>query len=101
MFFQTDLRRLWKTNLELSNWGRIIHQNEYRRLHRSHKERLTLPARERYEAFVRQFPEVCRRANLDFIASYFWGDAVYAQPPSGEWVGRKGTDVPAANVGYG
>ena len=33
-----DLRRLFRTNLELANWGRIIHQNEYRRLHRSHKE---------------------------------------------------------------
>ena len=41
-----DLRRLFHTNLELSNWGRIIHQNEYRRLHRSHKERLTLSAKE-------------------------------------------------------
>ena len=66
----TDLRRLWETNLELSNWGRIIHQNEYRRLHRSHKERLTLPAKERYEEFQKQFPEVCKRVNLGFIASY-------------------------------
>ena len=66
----TDLRRLWETNLELSNWGRIIHQNEYRRLHQSHKERLTLPAKERYEAFKQQFPEVCKRVNLGFIASY-------------------------------
>lgn len=66
----TDLRRLFTTNIELSNWGRIIHQNEYRRLHRSHKERLTLPAKERYEAFKKQFPEVCRLANLGYIASY-------------------------------
>lgn len=65
-----DLRRLFMTNLELANWGRIIHQNEYRRLHRSHKERLTLPAEERYEVFCRQFPEVCRRAQLGYIASY-------------------------------
>lgn len=36
-----DLRTLFRTNLELANWGLIIHQNEYRRLHRSHKERLT------------------------------------------------------------
>ena len=48
----------------------IIHQNEYRRLHRSHKERLTLPAKERYEAFVSQFPDVCQRVNLGYIASY-------------------------------
>ncbi|MDL2215363.1 cyclic nucleotide-binding domain-containing protein, partial [Dysgonomonas sp. OttesenSCG-928-M03] len=66
----TDLTRFFETNIELCNWGRIIHQNEYRRLHRSHKERLTLPARERYEAFKRQFPDIERRTNLRYIASY-------------------------------
>ena len=65
-----DLRRLFETNLELANWGRIIHQNEYRRLHRSHKERLTLSAAERYEAFCRQFPQVVQRVQLGYIASY-------------------------------
>lgn len=65
-----ELTHLFTTNIELCNWGRIIHQNEYRRLHRSHKERLTLPAKERYEAFKEQFPEVCRLANLGYIASY-------------------------------
>ena len=65
-----DLRRLFRTNLELANWGRIIHQNEYRRLHRSHKERLTLPAAERYEAFCRQFPDFAQRVQLGYIASY-------------------------------
>ena len=44
----SDLIRLFQTNIELANWGRIIHQNEYRRLHRSHKDRLTLSAKERY-----------------------------------------------------
>ena len=66
----TDLIRLFETNLEFCNWGRIIHQNEYRRLHRSHKERLALPAKERYEEFQKQFPYVCQRTNLGFIASY-------------------------------
>lgn len=66
----TDLLHLFETNLELANWGRVIHQIEYRRLHRSHKERLTLPAKERYEQFQEQFPEVCQRAQLGFIASY-------------------------------
>ncbi len=66
----TDLNRLFQTNIELANWGRIIHQNEYRRLHRSHKEHLTLSAKERYEEFQRQFPQVCRRVNLGYIASY-------------------------------
>ena len=49
------LTHLFETNIELCNWGRIIHQNEYRRLHRSHKDHLTLSARERYEAFKEQF----------------------------------------------
>ncbi len=66
----TELRRLFTSCLDFANWGRVIHQNEYRRLHRSHKEGLTLTARERYAAFRRQFPDVCRRANLGHIASY-------------------------------
>lgn len=66
----TDLLQLFQMNIELANWGRIIHQNEYRRLHRSHKERLTLAAKERYEAFKQQFPLVCQRVQLGYIASY-------------------------------
>ena len=66
----TDLLRLFHTNLELANWGRVIHQNEYRRLHRTHKERLTLSAKERYEEMKAQFPQVCERVNLGYIASY-------------------------------
>lgn len=66
----TDLLRLFQTNIELANWGRVIHQNEYRRLHRSHKECLTLSARERYEEFMQQFPQVCQRVQLGYIASY-------------------------------
>lgn len=49
---------------------KVIHQNEYRRLHRSHKNQLTLSAKERYETFKQQFPEVCRRVQLGYIASY-------------------------------
>lgn len=64
------LRDLFSTEIEIANWGRVIHQNEYRRIHRSHKERLTLTAQERYAAFNSQFPEVCRRARLTDIASY-------------------------------
>lgn len=66
----TTLIHFFQTNLEMANWGRIIHQNEYRRLHRTHKERLSLPARERYEEFKKQFPHVFRQANLGYIASY-------------------------------
>lgn len=67
---RATLTHLFETNIELCNWGRIIHQNEYRRLHRSHKDHLTLSARERYEAFKEQFPDAYRRVNLGYIASY-------------------------------
>lgn len=65
-----DLLQLFQTNIEMANWGRIIHQNEYRRLHRSHKERLTLAAKDRYEEFKQQFPNICQRVQLGYIASY-------------------------------
>lgn len=65
-----NLSSLFETNLELANWGRIIHQNEYRRLHRTHKEHLTLSAKERYEQMKIQFPLICEQVNLGYIASY-------------------------------
>lgn len=65
-----EFNRLVEAEPELAHWARVNHQNEYRRLHRTHKERLSLPAPERYRAFAKQFPEVCRRARLSDIASY-------------------------------
>ena len=62
----SHLTHLFRTNIEWANWGRVIHQDEYRRLHRTHKERLTLPAKERYEQMKIQFPAVCERANLGY-----------------------------------
>lgn len=64
------LRELIRSNLNIALWWGYIHQQEYRRLHRSHKERLTLDASARYREFEKQFPDVCRRARLGDIASY-------------------------------
>ena len=64
------LRELWSEDPALCRWALRIHQVEYRRIHQSHRERLTLPAAQRYEAFCRQFPEAMRRARLGDIASY-------------------------------
>ncbi len=66
----TELSDPVSSRLDLARWWSAIHQDEYRRLHRSHKERLTLPAADRYRAFASQFPEVARRARLTDIASY-------------------------------
>ncbi len=64
------LQQLVETDLGFANWWRVIHQDEYRRLHRSHKERLSCNAEERYVCFREQFPDVCRRVRLGDIASY-------------------------------
>lgn len=65
-----DLRKLVTTDIHMATWWSRIHQEEYRRLHRSHKERLTMSAAERYKAFALHQPEACRRARLTDIASY-------------------------------
>ncbi len=64
------LNSLIEEDFELAQWARVNHQNEYRRLHRTNKERLSLPTSERYRAFEKQFPQVCLRARLSDIASY-------------------------------
>ncbi|MDE6100377.1 MAG: Crp/Fnr family transcriptional regulator [Paramuribaculum sp.] len=66
----SDLASVVRSERSLNEWWIRIHQDEYRRLHRSHKERLTMSAADRYRAFARQFPEVCRRGRLTDIASY-------------------------------
>ena len=65
-----DLRNLVFKNLDLCNYFRIIHQDEYRRLHQCHRERLTLTAKQRYIAFRKQFPDIVRNVPLSYIASY-------------------------------
>lgn len=64
------LNRLFVVNVDLANWGRIIHQNEYHELHRTYRERLTLSAKERYNLLKKRKPSVCNRVNLGYLASY-------------------------------
>lgn len=65
-----DFNRLVSERLDLCNYFLKLHQKEYRRIHQSHMERLTLSASDRYDAFCRMFPNIERRANLSYIASY-------------------------------
>lgn len=78
------LTHLFETNIELCNWGRIIHQNEYRRLHRSHKDHLTLSARERYEAFKEQFPDAYRQSKLRIYRVLSGYQTFHTQPAPGK-----------------
>ena len=64
------LNHLFHINTDLANWGRVIHQNGYRELHRTHRERLTLSAKERYNLIKERMPSICNRINLGYLASY-------------------------------
>ncbi len=66
----SKLRYLIHHNLEWAIWWGKIHENEYRRIHRTHKERLSLSAADRYKMFYEQFPDVCKRVKRSYIASY-------------------------------
>lgn len=64
------LNALYAGNIEIANWGRIIHQHSYQLMHLRHISRLYESARERYEKLLRDNPELFRRVNLGYIASY-------------------------------
>jgi len=64
------INELYRTNLELSNWGRIVQQEAFLRLQSLRIDRLNLSAMERYEKLLKEYPTICNRVNLGYIASY-------------------------------
>lgn len=65
-----ELNKLYETNIEIANWGRVIHQEVLLRMQTLRIERLSLTAKERYERFITDNPGLINRVNLGFIASY-------------------------------
>ena len=59
-----------ETNIEIANWGRVIHQECLLYMDMHHINRLYLPAKERYEQLLREQPDVIHRAQLGYIASF-------------------------------
>lgn len=64
------LNQLYKTNIEVANWARIIHQEVLLKMQTLRLDRLSLSARERYEKFIAENPDMLNRVNLGYIASY-------------------------------
>ena len=64
------LNALYEKNLDIANWSRLLHQKAFLELELRHISRLTLTAKERYEQFLEQRPDIFRRVNLGYIASY-------------------------------
>ncbi len=64
------LTNLVSTNIELANWWRIQQQEIFLSLQDLHLARLNLSGEQRYLMMLREFPAVCRRVNLGYVASF-------------------------------
>lgn len=64
------LNMLYTENIEIANWSRVIHQEVLLKMQTLRLDRLSLSARERYEKFLKENPDLFNRINLGFIASY-------------------------------
>lgn len=70
------LNALYEKNIEIANWGRILHQDGYYKITHIHVDRLRLSSQERYQLFTDYFPRVVNRVKLKYIAS-FLGMSIY------------------------
>lgn len=64
------LTALYKKHIDLANWARMLQQENFLLLQDIHLARLNLNASERYEKMLEQFPYICNRVNLGYIASF-------------------------------
>ncbi len=65
-----QLNKLYKTNIEIANWSRVIHQKAFLDLEYRHIAMTTQPAKERYANFTREKHDLFKRVKLGYIASY-------------------------------
>lgn len=64
------LNKLYESNIEIANWGRVIHQECLLTLQCVRIDNLTMTAKERYNVLLKRFPDICQRVNLGYIASF-------------------------------
>lgn len=64
------LNQLYESNIEIANWSRVIHQEVLLKMQTLRLERLSHSARERYVKFTTENPDLMKRVNLGYIASY-------------------------------
>lgn len=66
----STLNELYDKNIDLANWARVLHQEIFLMMQALRIDRLNLSAKERYDKFRQENPEICNRVNLGHIASY-------------------------------
>ncbi|GAA6465665.1 cyclic nucleotide-binding domain-containing protein [Bacteroides thetaiotaomicron] len=64
------LNGLYKSHIDIANWMRVLQQENFLQLQDIHISRLNLSAQERYEKLLKEYPDICRRVNLGYIASF-------------------------------
>jgi len=65
-----DLQTLYSTNIEMANWGRKFAEYELIRTEKNFMTQQSLPAAVRYQLLLEQNPQLLRRVQLGYIASY-------------------------------
>lgn len=65
-----EINELYKTNIDIANWSRVIHQDCLLTIQCSRIDHMTLSAKEKYEIFTKSYPNICSRINLGYIASF-------------------------------
>lgn len=65
-----DLEKLYRTNIEIANWSRILHQEAFIKNEKRLISRLYKSAEERYIDLLQTRPELFQRVNLGYIASF-------------------------------
>lgn len=65
-----SLNSLYKTDIDIANWSRVIHQEVLLKMQTLRIDRMTLSSKERYEKFLNENPNIINRVNLGYIASY-------------------------------
>lgn len=68
--FIEKLNDLYKSQIDIANWMRVLQQENFLRLQDTHIHRLNSSAKERYECFIKEYPDIFKRANLGHIASF-------------------------------
>ena len=64
------LRKLYSENIELANWKRVMQEDHFLWLCDIHFSRLNLSGKERYKKMLKDYPNICNRVNLGYIASF-------------------------------
>ncbi|MCR9225895.1 MAG: Crp/Fnr family transcriptional regulator [Flavobacteriaceae bacterium] len=64
------MNKMYESNIEIANWSRCLHQEVLLKMQALHIDRFALSAKERYEKFLKESPNLINRVNLGLIASY-------------------------------